>query len=277
MATLTFEFRRSLTKSRVSTSLVLALFGPVMLALISVLNKWEEIPYPLMVIGIFQFLAIFLSVLLWATPVVFSELEGKTWTYIAIRPNGRLVSMVGKYLNAVFWAILTSVISLTLSCVVISNFPWQSFEDEIPRNARNIAEIKSDWMEMFAFSADPVVIWWCLFPAIVFGSMALSAIFVHVGLITHKRGMVFAVIYAIVETVFAFLPAIVRQFTVGFHMRNIAFKHSEFRFPDAPEGILTDFSAIWVHYVGLIIIALIHLGASIYWLHSREFITAEEA
>ena len=119
MATFAFEFSRSLTTSRIATSLVLALFAPVMLSLIgmtiNIENTRQQIPFPLIVLGIFHLLAIFLAVLLWATPVVFSELEGKTWTYLAIRPHGKLSSTLGKYLNAVFWATSTASVSFMAS------------------------------------------------------------------------------------------------------------------------------------------------------------------
>lgn len=282
LATFVFEFFRSLTTSRIATSLILALFAPVMLMLIGLSINIDgirnQIPFPLLLLGVFHLLAIFLAVLLWATPVVYSELEGKTWTYLAIRPNGKLASTLGKYLNAVFWASATALISLTLSCFVISQFRWENPEIVIPGHLRETqSQAFEQWMNMLLNSSDPMVIWYSLAPSIVLGSLAFSAIFVHIGLIAHKRGMVFAVIYGIIETVFAFLPAVVRQFTVGFHLRNISLKTAEFQFMELDAGVVTDNSAMWVHVMALVIITLIHVGASVYWLHSREYITAEEA
>ena len=280
LATFVFEFFRSLTTSRIATSAVLALFAPVMLTLIgfslNIDGVRHQIPFPLLLIGVFQLLAIFLSVLLWATPVVYSELEGKTWTYLAIRPNGKFASTLGKYFNAVFWASMTATVSLTLSCLVISQFPWDP-DIVIPRRVADQPELYEKWHGMFTHSSSPIVIWYSLFPAIVLGAFALSAIFIHIGLIAHKRGMVFAVIYGIIETVFAFLPAVVRQFTVGFHLRNIGLKLADFDFEQFDAGVVTDESGLWFHFLVLAIITGIHVGASVYWLHSREYITAEEA
>lgn len=278
LATFVFEFSRSLTKSRIATSLVLVLFAPVMLMLFGITIQVDElrrqIPFPLPILGVFHLLAIFLSALLWATPVVYSELEGKTWSYLAIRPQGKLASTLGKFLNAVFWASATGVLSLTLSCIVISQFPWDPGILLRPDVSHDPSYVQ--WVESLDYSSHPMVVWYSLFFSVVLGSLALSAIFVHIGLLTHKRGMVFAVIYAIVETVFAFLPAVVRQFSIGFHLRNIAFKVGQFN-PLSDTDLLVDGSAIWFHVVVLLAITVVHLGASIYWLHSREYITVEEA
>lgn len=271
LASFVFEFSRSLTTSRIATSLVLAFFAPVMLLLIGLTMNFDgtrnQIPFPLIVLSIFHLLAIFLAVLLWATPVVFSELEGKTWSYISIRPNGKLCSTFGKFLNAVVWAILTAAVSLTVSCLIVDFFPW-----EITR----FGDGKAD-LDGLRYSNSPMVIWFSLLPCLVLGAFALSAIFVHIGLLAHKRGMVFAVIYGVIETAFSFLPAVVQQMTVGFHLRNIALKLSELDVSIIPiKNVITDESSIWLHVIALIIITSTHLGLAIYWLHSREYITAEE-
>ncbi|MEE2640121.1 MAG: hypothetical protein VX768_05800 [Planctomycetota bacterium] len=280
MATFAFEFSRSLTTSRIATSLVLALFAPVMLSLIGMTinidNTRQQIPFPLIVLGIFHLLAIFLAVLLWATPVVFSELEAKTWTYLAIRPHGKLSSTLGKYLNAVFWATSTASVSLTLSCLIISRFRWDPRQLQ-PPNATSSPAMQ-EWMEILTHSSQPVIVWYSILPALLLGALALSSIFIHIGLITHKRGMVFALIYAVIETIFAFLPAVVRNFTVGYHLRNIAMKTARFSPPpDIDEQVLLSENSILFHILVLLVITLVHLGAAIYWLHSREYITAEES
>ncbi|MEC9091563.1 MAG: hypothetical protein VX438_02570 [Planctomycetota bacterium] len=268
IATFVFEFSRSLTTSRIATSMVLTLFAPVMLGLIGFFNQtdiYTRIPAIgcLILIGVFHLLAIFLAVLLWATPVVYSELEGKTWTYLAIRPNGKLASTLGKFVNAVFWATMTASISLTCSCIVVSRF--------LGDFALNTSTPKA---------ADLWVIWYSVLPCLFLGSLALSAIFIHIGLIAHKRGMVFAVIYGVVDSLLQLLPAVIRQFTVSFHLRNLAIKNANFEAADMPQGvenIMTDDTSIWMHALALLAITLVHLGASIWWLHAREYINAEEA
>ena len=282
LATFVFEFSRSLTTSRIATSLVLALFAQVMLVLIGftvdINGTRYQIPFPLFVLSIFHLLALFLAVLLWATPVVYSELEGKTWSYLSVRPYGKFCSTLGKYLNAVAWAVLTTTLSLTASCLVISYFVWDVsfFVDNQIRPPEDVAKQIREGLNN---ANSPVVIWYSLFPCLILGAFAFSAIFVHIGLLAHKRGMVFAVIYGIVETAFSFLPAIVRQLTIGFHLRNIGLKTSNLDVSALPpqfSNILATETAIWVHVLALLIITAIHLGLAIYWLHSREYITAEE-
>lgn len=282
LATFVFEFSRSLTTSRIATSLVLALFAPVMLVLIGLTVNIDgvrnQIPFPLFVLSIFHLLALFLAVLLWATPVVFSELEGKTWSYLATRPYGKLCSTLGKFLNAVAWAVLTTTLSLTVSCIVISFFIWDVsyFVDQQVRPPDDVAD---RIRESLTSANSPFVIWYSLFPCLLLGAFAYSAIFVHIGLLAHKRGMIFAVVYGVVETAFSFLPAVVRQLTVGFHLRNIGFKISDLNISDLPDqfsNILASDTAIWLHVLALLIITSVHLGLAIYWLHVREYITAEE-
>lgn len=274
-ATFLFEFSRSLTASRISTSLILAFFAPIMLTLIGFwLPKTVEssgIPYPLLVLSVFHLLAVLLAVLLWATPVVFSELEGKTWAYLAIRPHGKLCSTLGKYFNAVFWASATASVSLGLSCLVVNYFPW-NFNPAVFGDGVTMGQL-----EMLKQSNRPMVVFYSLLPCLFLGSMAFSAIFVHIGLISHKRGMILAVVYGIVETIFAFLPAIVRQFTVGFHLRNIGFKIADFNLNDEFPDYVTDDSGTGFHILAVLAITVVHVAAAIYWLHAREYITAEEA
>ncbi len=59
-----------------------------------------------------------MGLLLWATPVIHSELEGGTWSYLAMRPGERGPILLGKYLAAVTWTALCAWISLTI-CVAI--------------------------------------------------------------------------------------------------------------------------------------------------------------
>ena len=282
LATFVFEFSRSLTAGRITTSLVLSLFAPVMLVMIgfsvNIDGVRNQIPFPLFVLSIFHLLALFLAVLLWATPVVFSELEGKTWSYLATRPYGKLCSTIGKFLNAVAWAVLTTAFSLTFSCIVISFFIWDVsfFVDEQIRPPDDVAEKIRNGLSN---ANSPLVIWYSLFPCLLLGAFAFSAIFVHIGLLSHKRGMIFAVAYGIVETAFSFLPAVVRQLTVGFHLRNIGFKISNLdttALPPQFSNILATETAIWIHVLALVLITTVHVGLAIYWLHSREYITAEE-
>jgi ABC-type transport system involved in multi-copper enzyme maturation permease subunit len=63
-----------------------------------------------------------LGLLLWATPNVHSELEGRTWIYLAVRPDGKAMVLLGKYLTAVAWSASACLLALTISVIVCSAF-----------------------------------------------------------------------------------------------------------------------------------------------------------
>lgn len=281
LATIRFEFGRSLTTSRIATSLVLAFFAPVMLFLIGyslrVDNVTQQIFFPFFIVSIFHLLGLFLAVMLWATPVVYSELEGKTWSYLAVRPHGKLASTIGKYLNAVFWATATTTVSLFFSCVMVWWFPWKVRESLGTNITSGNPVADEQVMQSLITSSDPTTIFFSLLPCLLLGAFALSAVFIHIGLLAHKRGMIFAVVYGCVETAFSFIPAVISQFTVGYHLRNIGMTLGGIDLPDVEEAsfLLLDGGIFW-HLFVLAIIAAVHLAGCLYWLHSREYISVDE-
>jgi len=113
MATCAFELRRSMSAQRISVSVGLALFPPVMLSLLILGAKMSDMDGGAMMIDSSQFLAVFLtalvlllSLLLWATPNVYSELEGKSWLFVASRPSGRTSIFLGKFMASVAVSLL---------------------------------------------------------------------------------------------------------------------------------------------------------------------------
>ena len=81
-ATCMFELRRSMSAQRISVSIGMALFPPAMLSLLIFGAKVSSADGGAQMIDSAQFLAVFLtalvlllSLLLWATPNVYSELE----------------------------------------------------------------------------------------------------------------------------------------------------------------------------------------------------------
>jgi len=87
-ATCMFELRRSMSIQRISVTAGLALFPPAMLALLIFGAKVSSADGGALMIDSAQFLTVFLvalvmllGLLLWATPNVYSELEGKSWLF----------------------------------------------------------------------------------------------------------------------------------------------------------------------------------------------------
>ena len=118
-----FELARSLTAGRIGIWLLLVLF-PV--ALVGTL-RLNEVPqnsaeaWGIMLYYLVPEVVCLLGLLLWATPVVSTEIEGQTWSYLALRPSGRREVILGKYLTAVVWSFSATVVSSTLSVVLMGD------------------------------------------------------------------------------------------------------------------------------------------------------------
>jgi ABC-type transport system involved in multi-copper enzyme maturation permease subunit len=57
-------------------------------------------------------MVVILNAMLWVAPIVQTELEGKTWLYIAARPYGRMCLVVGKLLNGLIWTLGAGLLAL---------------------------------------------------------------------------------------------------------------------------------------------------------------------
>ena len=102
IAVLRFEIKRTQTYARMFVWALLALF-PV---LIMVLFRYEDEPisekaWGIVLYGMIPQIVCLLGLLLWVAPVVNTEIEGRTWVYVAVRPGGKLALLIGKYLNGV--------------------------------------------------------------------------------------------------------------------------------------------------------------------------------
>jgi len=139
-----------------------------------------------------------LQLLLWATPWLYSELEGKTWTYLAVRPGGKSAVLMGKYLAAAIRTMLGTLAALVLSLLI----------------ARPV-----DGLQVFLVLGFIIVI----------SSFSYAAVFVFLGAIFPKRAMVLAVGYSLViELLVSFVPAMINQLSIQFRLRSILFTWMDF-------------------------------------------------
>lgn len=121
--------------------------------------------------------------------VLASELEGRSWVYLAVRPYGPLSVLLGKYLVAVSWALPVGLISATLGSIVLGG-----------DNLRQLIAVQCGLA--------------CL------SCLAYSAVFLLIGVVAPKRAMVMGVVYAVgVEVVAASIPAAVNMLTIQHRMR----------------------------------------------------------
>lgn len=253
-ATALFDFRRSLTISRLSVFVVLSLFPPAILAINLFGPGLEAAP---VIIGVTVMMSGILAELLWATPIVYVELEGRTWLYLATRPRGVVAVLLGKYLIAVLWTMAVCSTGLTL-CVLLAA-------------AAQVPDVLQMWLVFMVL--------------VTLAAFAYAAIFALIGVIFHRRAMVFAMAYVIVLEVFvAQVPAIINQVTVRHHLTALGVKWLDFRYlgdEEIPEAILEQMLGAqepdWQNILMVAATAAIALAASVRIICSREYITAEEA
>lgn len=188
--------------------------------------------------------------LLWAAPIVYAEVESGGWSYLAVRPYGKGALLLGKYLSAVFWTTITGWISLG-TCSFMFTFPAG-------------AQI----VEMFA-------------GLILLSAFAYGALCVLLGVLFLRRGMVAVVAYAvIIEGITAFLPAVIRYFTVQYHLRSLLFQWTPVSLKDydlqrAMQWFQEDLPW-WVHVAALTVYTGVLLAAAWAILYQRELAKPQE-
>lgn len=253
-ATVLFDFRRSLTISRIAVFAVLSLFPPAIMAVNLIGPGVDAAP---VIIGVTVMMVGILAELLWATPIVYGELEGKTWLFLAVRPRGVLAVLLGKYLVAVLWTTAVCSIAMTL-CVLLA---------------------------ATAHVPDLLRMWLVFLVLIVLAAFAYAAIFALIGVIFHRRAMVFAMAYVILLEIFvAQIPAIINQITVRHHLTALAVKWLGFRSlggEEVPEFFLEQVLGVkepdWRNILLVVATTAVTLAASTWIICHREYLTAEEA
>lgn len=273
IATCRFELRRSFTLQRSVVSIVLALFPPVMLGMLifgtQVAQQKVDDQEVQQVMGTIQgfstFAIIFLvslvcllSLLLWATSNVYSELEGKSWQFIASRPGGRVSILLGKFLASFLVSLAISTFAISL-CVLISD--------------RMLSILH------------PERLWISLFAIYFLGCLVYSAVFSLIGTLFNKRAMVVAAGYLVgSDLIMASVPgALVNKLTIRFHLQELGIEwigwflpgqagsEFEYRFAYGPAW------PTWVHVTILLGVTAGALGAGLWVIVNREYITSEES
>ncbi|MCH2180532.1 MAG: hypothetical protein MK108_00875 [Mariniblastus sp.] len=201
LATFQFELGNFLSLQRIAVTAILALFPPVMLALIFVGFRFtsETFEYPLIVTVLFVTIVSLLGMLLWATPNIYSELEGKSWIFVASRPGGRISIVLGKYCSAVLFGFSISLISITGCLVVIQT--------------------------MSGSLRNPIWVWFSMNLLYLIGCMSYGAIYSLIGTMFYRRAMVVAAAYTILSgMVLANVPAVVSRLTLRYHLQFIGYR-----------------------------------------------------
>lgn len=250
IATARFEFRRSLTKGRLAAFFVLALFPPSITLVLSAYPGGPPLEWP---IGATTLVICLLSNLLWATPVVYNELEGKTWVFNASRPQGKVALLLGKYLIAVGWTMAVCWSAVTLSIAIAA---W--------------------WCP----GPNYTKIWGVLIGLATLASIGYAATFTLIGTLFHRRSMMVAMGYCVVsEVAIAQIPAIIGKLTISSHLYHVilhSFAPKELlESPDLIAVIGTQ--NIAMRCTSILIITGVAMAASLAIIRYREYITTDES
>lgn len=251
------ELRRSLTAGRIVWWALIAVFPVLITMLLRSIPDFARGAPPEQLDTIWSVLfyvlipsvGCALSVLLMAAPAVAAELEGRSWIYLATRPNGIFWLILGKYLVSVVWASTAAAAGATMA-VVLSGTP-------------SAVRIGVSLIGMSCLSA-----------------MAYSAIYLLIGAVLPKRAMVFCVMYTfIVEVGLGFIPAIVNRLTVQYRLRSLLVQWVpvDERLAESPAfSQVFNEGSVFAQIFWLFAITAIFLSLALVVAHRKEFTTASE-
>jgi ABC-type transport system involved in multi-copper enzyme maturation permease subunit len=261
IATCRFELMRSFNAQRLAASFGLSLFPPVMLWLVILAasrsgGAANVLSYVTFTIIFLVALVCLLSLLLWATPNVHGELEGKTWSFIAMRPGGRISNFLGKYLTAV-------LVSFSISCLALT-----------------LCTLVADRFGTLGSGFEPWKKWGILCGIFAIASLVYGAILSAIGTIFIKRAMVVGAGFLVgVETILAAVPAVVSRFTMSYHLRRLGELWLGWFLPDSQfeyEMIFGKAGPVWFHLLCVFSAMVVALVIGMVVVSSRQYATVEE-
>ncbi len=242
-----FELRRSLTPSRAAIWFVLVAFP---IALISVLRVTTPIrnvePWGLMLYFLIPEVVCLLGLLLWATPVISTEIEGQTWIYLALRRSGRSLVLLGKYLTAVLWSVSAALVSISI-CVVVMG------------------------------PAGGWKVWWVMCVLSVLSCFAHASLYVLIGTVFFRRTMVAAVFYTMaVEYGLALVPAVANKLTINYRLRGLLADWTQWRGARSIAEDVLGSESTSTHLFALAVISGILLAIAVLRLSRAELPTQQD-
>ncbi|MBI4563883.1 MAG: ABC transporter permease [Planctomycetes bacterium] len=172
--------------------LAIPLFIALPIRLVDGFRQWEGS----VAAGIFLYLLYpqticMLLALLYGTSVISSEIEDKTLTYLFTRPLPRWQLIVGKYVAIVACLTPPALVSLCACWLVLGlEGGYEMLLGQMLATAGAVA--------------------------------AYTAIFSMIGSYFHKRPLVIGAIYAAIEILLSFIPALVSSLTVSYFLRSLA-------------------------------------------------------
>jgi hypothetical protein len=189
-----------------------------------------------------------LGMLLWATPIVHSELEAQTWVYAVVRPGARRSVMIGKYCVAVLWTFSSTCTAMTLAVPICG-----------------VANPAKTWLVL------------CLLNFV--GALSYAALFLTIGALVQKRAMVSAFLYAFfVEGILSTLPATINQLTISFRLRSMLAQLLDLN-PSTARELERFFdisTSVTMHLLCLSVFVGFMMGLSLWRVQASQFVWQSE-
>jgi hypothetical protein len=258
LAVFRFEWRRSLALTRLAWWFVMAAFPATLTGVLvwrRVVMEDPNLPidprWTLVLYALVPNVVCYMGLLLWVTPAVHAELQGRSWSYLAVRPGGKVAMLVGKYFAAVTWTVLAAWTGLSASIVVAR-----------PSHAGRMLLV--------------------LAVLTLLSCIAYGAMYALVAGVFRRRAMVVAVAYTLIfEFIVTYVPAVINQLTVQYRLRCLLVGWMDWEDqqqllggPMAPALFGT--APWWQHVLILLATAAGLLAISAAVLRQSELVTADE-
>lgn len=243
MQVIGFEVRRTRTRGRIGIWLALAIFPSLLLTLLR-LQVGRPVPDEALAMMAFYLvvqIGCMMGLLLWATPVVGSELESQTWIYLALRPHGKTAILMGKYVVAALWTASAGVVS-AVGVAFCSGHPT------------------------------PWTLATTLLILVLVSSVCYAALYVLIGVVFSARATVVAVIYTLLfEGILSTIPATINKFTVCYRLRSLLSEWVDLVEVRTTVDELFGHEPAWQHLVCLAIFTLVALCIALVVVRYKEF------
>ncbi len=231
---LTLDFKRQLFSRKALVNIVIQLL-PVLIGLVAITTQGLDgtTLFRNLISNVYLPLLIPLTALFFGGPTVINEIEGRTITYLTLRPLPRAILYLAKFGASLLTTLLITVIPIVLLAAVCMIGASEPLGDLLPLFAGGIG-------------------------AAALGAIAYTAIFAALAVLFYATLLPGIVYFVVVEMVFAAIP-ILELLSVRFHMRTIAGLQQERGFL---AGLIADEPLAFEWWVGVLIAAFFAIAAT---------------
>jgi len=242
-----FELRRSLTPARVAIWFILVSFPIALMTVMRITTPVNRVePWGLTLYFLVPEVICLLGLLLWATPVISTEIEGQTWIYLAMRRSGRSLVLLGKYVTAVLWSASAALVSISVCAKIMGP--------------------AGGWK-----------LWWVMCVLSILSCIAHASLYVLIGTLFFRRTMVTAVFYTMtIEYGLSLVPAVANKLTINYRLRGLLAQWMDWEDArSAAENVFGSEPAS-THLTALAILSVTLLGLALIRMLRAELPTQQE-